>query len=177
MSPELFVPERFGLKDGCAMTKSSDCYALGMVIYEVLSGQVPFALHRGYAVIRSILKGERPKRPQGVERRLFTDDIWKILECCWKPEPGDCPSIDGMLQCLVEASRFWTPLSPALTGEDTHSLACGSPDLSTEESTDDEEESAGGEASKALRVIVSGERGLLEETSKAWTVMQFPPIK
>jgi serine/threonine protein kinase len=33
-SPELIVPEQFGLENS-RRTKSSDCYALGMVIYEV----------------------------------------------------------------------------------------------------------------------------------------------
>ena len=33
-SPELMDPERFGTGD-CRPTKKSDCYALGMVIYEV----------------------------------------------------------------------------------------------------------------------------------------------
>lgn len=33
MSPELLDPERFG--GGDRPTKQSDCYALGMVIYEV----------------------------------------------------------------------------------------------------------------------------------------------
>ena len=42
MSPELLDPERFDLKE-TRPTKESDCYALGMVIYEVLSGQTPFA--------------------------------------------------------------------------------------------------------------------------------------
>ena len=35
MSPELLDPSRFG-SDGCP-TRESDCYALGMVIYEVSS--------------------------------------------------------------------------------------------------------------------------------------------
>ena len=34
MSPELLDPERFG-SDGDRPTKKSDCYAFGMVIYEV----------------------------------------------------------------------------------------------------------------------------------------------
>ena len=34
MSPELLDPEKFGL-ERCKPTKESDCYALGMVIYEV----------------------------------------------------------------------------------------------------------------------------------------------
>ena len=33
MSPELLDPPRFG-SDGC-LTRESDCYALGMVIYEI----------------------------------------------------------------------------------------------------------------------------------------------
>jgi len=37
MSPELLDPERFGipLVEGDRPTRQSDCYALGMVIYEV----------------------------------------------------------------------------------------------------------------------------------------------
>ena len=37
MSPELLDPERFGIpqSEGNRPTKQSDCYALGMVIYEV----------------------------------------------------------------------------------------------------------------------------------------------
>ena len=39
MSPELLSPEKFKLTDA-RPTKPSDCYALGMVIYEVCSHQV-----------------------------------------------------------------------------------------------------------------------------------------
>ena len=37
MSPELLYPERFGISqsEGDRPTRQSDCYALGMVIYEV----------------------------------------------------------------------------------------------------------------------------------------------
>jgi hypothetical protein len=39
MSPELLDPERFGIpqSEGDRPTRQSDCYALGMVIYEVCS--------------------------------------------------------------------------------------------------------------------------------------------
>ena len=34
MSPELLYPEKYGISDD-RPTKQSDCYALGMVVYEV----------------------------------------------------------------------------------------------------------------------------------------------
>jgi len=39
MSPELLDPDQYGLPDS-RPTKQSDCYALGMVVYEVFVGVV-----------------------------------------------------------------------------------------------------------------------------------------
>ena len=99
MSPELFDPGRFGLKESCP-TKESDCYALGMVIYEVLSGQQPYASCKEVAVIFKVLDGERPKRPRGEGGAPFTDDIWGMLELCWKPQPSDRISAKAILLVL-----------------------------------------------------------------------------
>ena len=110
MSPELFDPENFGLKDS-RLTKHSDCYALGMLIYEVLSGHVPFFRHHGHplALGLKILRGERPERPQEVDGAWLTNEVWGMLEGCWKPSPGDRPRIEGVLQCLEITSRSWMP--------------------------------------------------------------------
>jgi len=109
MSPELFDPESFGLKDNRLM-KHSDCYALGMLIYEVLSGQVMFSQHHGYAVVLRILKGDRPERPRGAVGTWFMDDVWSILERCWEPIPGDRPRIKDILQYSETVSGSWTSL-------------------------------------------------------------------
>ncbi|KAF9644752.1 kinase-like protein [Thelephora ganbajun] len=76
MGPELLDPESFGLKKR-RPTRESDCYALGMVIYEILSGQVPFATYGPFGTLTRILRGERPKRPWGEGETLFTDGIWE----------------------------------------------------------------------------------------------------
>ena len=76
MSPELLDPESFGLKKS-RPTRESDCYALAMVIYEVLSGRTPFSPSK--APLLKILRGIRPERPQGVQGAWFTDDIWGML--------------------------------------------------------------------------------------------------
>ena len=99
MSPELLDPESFGLKNSHP-TKESDCYALGMVIYEVLSGQVPFYQHNGLNVILKVLGGEHPERPQGMQGAWFTDELWGLLERCWKRQPHDRPSIKTLLEYL-----------------------------------------------------------------------------
>jgi serine/threonine protein kinase len=96
MSPELINPERFGLQE-YHPTKESDQYALGMVIYEVLSGQAPFAPYEYTTAVLKIVEGERPERPQGEEGRLFTDDIWDTLGLCWKHQPHDRISASAVL--------------------------------------------------------------------------------
>ena len=135
MSPELFYPEDFGLEDS-RRTKYSDCYALGMVIYEVLSGQVPFSRYDTFAVIAKVTRGDRPGRPQEAEGKWFTDVIWRVLECCWAPRRDERPSIEDVLQVLEEASRSWTPLSPRVEGPPAMDLPTWSlSDSSAEEST------------------------------------------
>ena len=110
MSPELFDPERFGLKDK-RQTKESDCYALAMVILEVLTSQVPFPRHDGFIVMRKVVDGERPERPQGQEAAWFTDNLWRMLEQCWSSDPKLRPAVEAVLECL--GSMAWCPLPPS----------------------------------------------------------------
>jgi len=109
MSPELLDPDRFDFKDG-RPTKESDCYALGMVVLEVLTGEVPFARYTSLTVMRKVVDGERPERPQGPEATWFTDDLWGTLEQCWSPQPKTRPTIEAVLECLQRGSVFWQPL-------------------------------------------------------------------
>ena len=111
MGPELFDPGMFGLNDR-RPTKESDLHGLGMVIYEVLSGQIPFATDRDSAVIRKVLEGERPGRPQGEEGKPFTDDIWGTLKLCWKHRPRDRINAGAV---LLRLERQPPMLRPAFT--------------------------------------------------------------
>lgn len=153
MSPELFFPKEFGLKDR-RPTKSSDCYALGMVIYEVLSGQKPFSGYEGYDIVVRIHRGKRPARPRGGEGRLFTDDIRNILERCWKRSPGERPGVGEVLHCL-EVSSSWTPPETVVNSPTTDP---SSPNLnsSSEESTNEGQVSSPSVApSQSLQTIPS----------------------
>lgn len=99
MSPELIAPQQFGSKKS-RPTRSSDCYAFGMVIYETVSGKLPFHKDTDYAISLKVVKGERP--PRGSR---FTNRLWNMLGVCWKSQPNDRPSIEDVLQCLEAASN------------------------------------------------------------------------
>ena len=111
MAPELINPQEFGFEKSCP-TKSSDCYALGMVIYETLSGKVPFHTYSDLTVCIKVLKGEHP--PRGV---WFAEGLWKMLELCWASELGNRPSIKDVLQCLEMVPNLSGPPSPRVHGE------------------------------------------------------------
>ena len=112
MSPELIDPQRFGFEKS-RRTTYSDCYALGMVIYETVSGRFPFHRHGDYAVILKVLAGEHPPRGVG-----FSEDMWKMLELCWATQPDDRPGAKDVLQCLERVSDLSEPPSPR-AGRDT----------------------------------------------------------
>ena len=105
MGPELINPQEFGLKAG-RPTKFSDCYSLGMVIYETVSGNLPFYKHPDPLVVLKVSMGERPHRSVG-----FAESLWKILEQCWASQPSERPSVEGVLQCLDMCSELSVPPS------------------------------------------------------------------
>ena len=111
MSPELLDPDQFSIKDS-RPTKQSDSYALGMVILEVLSGHSPFKQFRDVVVMRMVLEGKRPERPNGPEGAWFTDELWRMLTSCWESQRESRPSIGDILELLGRVSGAWKPPAP-----------------------------------------------------------------
>lgn len=135
MGPEMFCPKKFGLKDN-RPTKSSDCYALEMVVYEVLRGKVPFYRDTNLFVVVKVSDGEQPKRPQGAKGAWFGDNVWNLLQRCWEPSPGDRPGIEDVLDLLGDVSRSWTP-PPQIIDPQTEVPTTSDEEPSTGESTDE----------------------------------------
>lgn len=126
MSPELLNPDLFGATD-CRPTKQSDCYALGMVVYEVrantivptfvmvsfahrqvLCGNVPFwnVPNPGVVMIK-IMGGIRPRKPEGAEGLGFTKGLWEVVERCWLGDAGERPDVKEVLSKLSHAAWSW----------------------------------------------------------------------
>ena len=111
MGPELIDPKRFGLETSRPM-RPSDCYALGMVIYEAITGHFPYHKYPDLIVFLKVLDGKRPTREAG-----FTDELWEMLELCWEPQPSARPSIGEVLERLESVSNPPEPPLPGVDGE------------------------------------------------------------
>ena len=106
MSPELLDPEHLGFEDS-RPTKPSDCYALGMVILEVLSDKPPFAGYNNFVVMQKVIRGEHPKIPGSdgefwAAVRFADGGLRRTLEQCWSLQPMDRPAVKDVLACLEQ---------------------------------------------------------------------------
>ena len=120
MSPELLNPGLLDLDDSHP-TKESDLYSLGMVVLEVLSGQVPFALHEDSIVARKTIEGEHPEMP---EEAWLTNDLRRTLEQCWSYQPRDRPTVEVVLGCLEQVSIPHKSSSPSSKSESVSAENC-----------------------------------------------------
>jgi len=95
MAPELFDP-------GSQRSRASDCYAFGMTVLEVFTGQPPFHFD-GYAhdiaVITAVSQGTRPGRP-GAEYGM-DDNLWTMITMCWADDADARPSMKSIEQKLI----------------------------------------------------------------------------
>jgi len=89
-SPRWDSPEKL---DGDPKTTSSDVYAFGMTIVEILTGKPPFPeiKHLG-RIVTSVLAGKRPPFNPSGRRGTSFNSLWNLASSCWDPEPDRRPS-------------------------------------------------------------------------------------
>ncbi|KAG8789802.1 hypothetical protein FRC12_013182 [Ceratobasidium sp. 428] len=92
----------------------SDIYAFGMMVLEIMTGQVPFPDKRSVVVCHVAGLGEIPKRPDLssiIPEKTLEDELWGLLTCCWAFEPNSRPSAPELKQQvskLLPIQRFQT---------------------------------------------------------------------
>ena len=100
-APELLFPTDFGLKKGVP-SKEADIYALGMTVYQVLTGKCPFFPMREAEVTHAVALGERPRKPENAESIGMTGVVWDLLRECWKENRTTRPTIVEVLKGFCE---------------------------------------------------------------------------
>ena len=97
MAPELLHPALFGLEKGVP-SKEADVYALGMTVYQVLTGQWPFYPKREGEIMSAVMLGERPPKPEDPENIGMTEDVWELVTECWRGDRTKRPVILEILK-------------------------------------------------------------------------------
>jgi len=100
MAPELILPNKVGLDKGVP-SKEADVYALGMTVYQVLTGKWPFFPRREVEVALAVVSGERPSKPENAEEIGITEVLWDLLRECWRHDRTTRPTAGEVLKVFL----------------------------------------------------------------------------
>ncbi|KAG8903468.1 hypothetical protein FRB99_003246 [Tulasnella sp. 403] len=98
---------------------TTDIYAFGITIYEVLSGRVPYDhLHDSGIFLAVMERGERPpKDPRSSLTGESYDELWVTAEWCWQTQPEKRPSISGVIARLADTQLVVTQPTSVTTAQ------------------------------------------------------------
>lgn len=93
-TPAYMAPELF---DGGQVTEKVDVYSFGVLLWEMLTGQVPWAsVPSPMQVIYYVgVLGQRPPMPEGCQPALRA-----LIESCWGESPASRPTFREILETL-----------------------------------------------------------------------------
>ena len=130
MAPELLCPGAFN-RPGARPTQPADIYALGMVIYEVLTGSQPFHEEgwKEFEIVYHVMCGVRPTKPANVEQIGFVNGTWELVQECWSRESTRRPTVDRVLShltCAAACSKVVAPTPDKPREDAVNSTGSGS---------------------------------------------------
>ncbi|KIL00414.1 hypothetical protein PAXRUDRAFT_236725 [Paxillus rubicundulus Ve08.2h10] len=81
--------------DQARVTAMSDMYSFGCVLYELVSGTIPFQGCPPTVIIDRVTRGDHPERPRSVDSGL-----WKVTVSCWETNPNHRPMAKSVVSEL-----------------------------------------------------------------------------
>ena len=108
MAPELFSKD-------ARVSKEADMYAFGMVVYEVITGTLPFGHRKVVEIPMLTLSGSRPPRPEDPIAIGFGQGTWEFVERCWDQNPKQRPTAREAQEHFERIARTSTVVGPGPT--------------------------------------------------------------
>ncbi|CUA69956.1 Tyrosine-protein kinase JAK1 [Rhizoctonia solani] len=96
------------IKESGEHSRAADVYALGMTIYEVMSGTIPYKGKSEHHIVFLVMgKWEPPERPRGIPTgRKDGDKLWGLLSRCWSLEPETRPGASEVAADMRTISSY-----------------------------------------------------------------------
>lgn len=111
------------LHDGAPRSWATDVFAFAMLIFHVFSGKPPFGHTQNYlAAVVALYGGQRPDRGE-IDRRDFSDGLWRLVQRCWDHEPRERPRMPTVTLILQNLLNQRACSSPSLGSEPSQTLS------------------------------------------------------
>ena len=92
--------------------RDAQCARVLILTLQVLTGKLPFGRISGSEVVFKVVGGGRPSKPEDALKLGLSDDVWELLEDCWKTDHTSRPSVEGVLARVKAAASACGVLSP-----------------------------------------------------------------
>lgn len=112
-TPQYMSPERV---QGQEITIESDIYSLGVVLFQMLTGRLPYDAHDPVELIRTIVV-EPPRRVRDIKPEL-SEDIERFVAYLIEKKPHDRPRSAGQVVDLINRLLEGQPLFESDSGLD-----------------------------------------------------------
>ncbi|RIA91955.1 kinase-like domain-containing protein [Glomus cerebriforme] len=94
MAPEVIAKKEY--------TSASDIYSIGLLMWEITSGQPPFAIKHNDELAMRIVNGMRPKIIPGTPT-----EYKKLMKQCWDANPTKRPNMKDLLNRIRKIKSYY----------------------------------------------------------------------